>query len=509
MTFRQLIDVLWARRLLIAVMMVIAAAAAVGYLQVRVISYTATAIVRENPTFSQAAQTGELGGVQVDFDSSTATTEKVLGPAAQSVGLPATALLGTVTVTSTAGAQTTTLDIAAKSNDPVAAQRQATAVVKQYSTYLQAQVDDAVKTLTARQKDASAQAQQYQQQATAHPNDAVVQASLTSALSDLGSVGDQLQTVKNAGAPLLVMTAAQPGVSTAPGTLTVVAVALLAGLIAGIGVALIRDQFDTRVRDEREFEHLTGLRSLGELVLDRRAARGKDLLPAAGVRPTALLEGMRSVRTSIQVLLPKRSPVIVVTSAQPGEGKSFVSANLALSLARAGKKVILVGGDMRRPTLHRYFLDAAEGDGLAAILEKSSSHSGVSAHEIDAELHATPYAGLRILPAGDTAHAVGDLLASSDLAAVLGHLRQIADFVVIDSPPALTVVDATLLGKHADGVAIVAGVRKVTRDLLASTVDTLGQNGVPLLGIVANKSRRSVSKPSEAYYIKGAARQVA
>jgi succinoglycan biosynthesis transport protein ExoP len=509
MTLRQIIDVLWARRLLIVVMTVVALGAAIGYLQVRQVDYTATAVVRENVTFSQAAQTGELGGVNVDFDPSTLTTAKILGPAATSIGLSSDALLGKITSTSNAGVQTTTLNVTGTGPDAAFAQRAVTAALKQYSTYLQSQVNSAITTLTKRQSDANALAQQYQAQIFARPTDSVAQTGLTSALSSLGSVTDQLDTVKNAGAPLIIMTAAQPGVPTGPGRLTVFAVALISGLIAGIGVALIRDQFDDRVRDEREFEPLTGLRSLGELVLDRRAKRGKDLLPAAGVRPTALLEGMRAVRTSIQVLLPQKSTVVVVTSAQPGEGKSFVAANLALSLARAGKKVVLVGGDMRRPTLSRYFLDAATGDGLAALLDKSSTHSGVSAHDIDAELRSTPYAGLRILPAGDTADAVGDLLAASDLGALIGHLRSVADAVVIDSPPALTVVDASLLGKHADGVVVVAGIRTVTRDMLAGVVETLKQNNVPLLGVVANKSRRSVPRPTAAYYIKGAARQVA
>ncbi|WP_022882151.1 polysaccharide biosynthesis tyrosine autokinase [Gryllotalpicola ginsengisoli] len=512
MTFRQILDVLWSRRWLIAVMVVVAVGVAIAYLQLRTIPYTSTEVVRENSTFSQAAQSGEIGSVQVDFDPSTITTEKVLGPAATSLGLSRGALLGNVADSVKFGTQTTTIDITATGMTAEASQQYAQAVVKQYGDYLQQQLDTALATLGDRQKDTRALAQQYQSQVNADAKNSIAQAGLATTLADLASVDDQISTIKNAGSPLIVMTTAQPGSPVGPSRLTVLMVALVAGLIAGMGVALIRDQFDDKLRGEHEIEPLTGLRSLGELPFDRHVSRGKDVLPAAGTQPTALLEGLRAVRTSTQVLLPANGPggrVVVVTSAQPGDGKTFVAANLALSFARAGKKVVLVDGDLRRPSLRRYFLDAAVGDGLAKLLELSSSGQAFSRHDIDAELHTTPYAGLRVLPAGESAEAMGDLLAASDLSSIIGHLRAISDIVIIDSPPSLAVVDATLLAKQADGVVLVGAVGKVDRSLLAGAAEALRQNGVRLLGIVTNRSRRAIPKPNQAYYIRSAARRAA
>ncbi|MFC4243679.1 polysaccharide biosynthesis tyrosine autokinase [Gryllotalpicola reticulitermitis] len=501
-TFKQLIGILWSRRWLIIIMVVAAFAVAAAYLKLTVPSYSSTEIVRESSTVTTAAQSGQIGSVEVDFDPSTITTEKVLGPAATSLGLPAGALLGSVKYAVTNGTQTNTIDISGTAASPAAAQERTARVVSQYNSYLQKQIQSAESALESSQAAASATAVKYQKQVSGDAGNSVAQTNLTSALTNLGGITQQLQAVQNAGTPLTIMTAAQPGGQVGPSKLTILMLALVCGLIAGAGIALIRDQFDNRLRGDHELEGLTGLRSLGELGYDRQVARAKDLLPAAGVRGTALLESVRAVRTSAQMLLPREHAVVVVTSAQPSDGKTFVSANLALSLARAGKNVILVEGDLRRATLGRFFEDAATGTGLSGLLEKALDEGAVNEHDITSVLQATPYPELRVLPAGAPPAAAGDLLAAPELGDIIGHLRAMADVVVIDSPPALTVVDATLLAKHADGALLVAAIGRVDRDRVAAAADVLGQNGVTVLGTVANRSRRNVPRPYAAYYAK-------
>jgi capsular exopolysaccharide synthesis family protein len=283
--------------------------------------------------------------------------------------------------------------------------------------------------------------------------------------------------------------------------LLALSVALVAGLIAGIGIALIWDAFDDRLRGEDELEPLTGIPALGELANDKRMFRRGDWLPAASRKRTALNEGLRALRTTLQVLLPQANDVVVLTSVEPGDGKTFVSANLALAWARTGKRVVLVGGDLRNPSLGDYFGDAADGAGLTELLRATAVRKAApTADAVEANLNRTKFRGLRILPSGTEPWDPADLLALDGLGTILDSLRSLCDIVVIDSPPAFALVDASLLAAHADGAVLVTSVRRTKRKLLVETVHALVGNGVTVLGIVANRSRRRIPKSYSAYY---------
>ncbi|NTV40156.1 MAG: CpsD/CapB family tyrosine-protein kinase [Demequinaceae bacterium] len=205
----------------------------------------------------------------------------------------------------------------------------------------------------------------------------------------------------------------------------------------------------------------------------------------------------------MQVLLPRENAVVVFTSVEPGDGKTFVSANTALTWARAGKNVILVGGDLRRPMLGAYFGEAADGQGLADLLDNDGAAGRpISRAQIVEKLNDSGYERLQVLPAGLDPVNPSDLLAASSLKSVIDALRQLADVVIIDSPPAMSLVDASLLGEAADGVIIVASVHGTERSHLVETVQSLRQNGVPILGVVANRSRRALPKSYTPYYVR-------
>jgi capsular exopolysaccharide synthesis family protein len=204
----------------------------------------------------------------------------------------------------------------------------------------------------------------------------------------------------------------------------------------------------------------------------------------------------------MQVLLPRTNAVVAFTSVEPGDGKTFVSANVAVTWARAGKSVILVGGDLRRPSLSTYFGEAAEGTGLAELLQDSDSgNRPIREEQITAHLKDSGYPRLRLLPAGQDPADPADLLATAALKKLVDSLRKLADIVIIDSPPAMTLVDASLLGEHTDGVIVLSSVHRTDRSYLVETVESLRQNGVPLLGIVVNRSRRSLPKSYAPYYV--------
>jgi capsular exopolysaccharide synthesis family protein len=500
-TFRQIIAVLWQRKWLIVAVVAVALVVAGGYLALQVKSYTTTATARTSITVTNGASGGELDGVQVDFDPTTITAPKILKEVATATGSSETEIANAVSYEVVENKTTNTLQITAIGPTPQRAQERANSVVKVYSTYLQQQITKALATLTARQKATNALAVQYEQETNANLRDSIAAANLNNALADLGTLNTQIQSLTDAGAPLTPLTETPVGTPTGPGVGIVLAIALAAGLIAGIGIALIRDQFDDRLRGEHEIEPLTGLPSLGELSLDKTLRRKREQLPAAHNDQTQLSESLRSLRTSIQVLLPRNNAVLVVTSVEPGDGKTFITANVAVAWARTGKKVIVVGGDLRRPTLATYFGDAADGPGLSEILSEATGASSARVVDrIESYLADTRNSRVRVLPAGFEASDPADILASSALRDVIETLRRQADIVIFDSPPALALIDASLLAENADGIIVIASVGRTDRSSLLATVDLLNQNGAKTLGVVANRSRRRLPKSYVPYY---------
>jgi MinD-like ATPase involved in chromosome partitioning or flagellar assembly len=161
----------------------------------------------------------------------------------------------------------------------------------------------------------------------------------------------------------------------------------------------------------------------------------------------------------------------------------------------------VVGGDLRRPTLATYFGDAADGPGLSEILSEATGTS--SAHVVDrieSYVADTEHSRVRVLPAGFEASDPADILATSALRDIVETLRRQADIVIFDSPPALALIDASLLAEHADGIIVVASVGRTDRSSLAATIDLLKQNGGTTLGVVANRSRRRLPKSYVPYY---------
>lgn len=505
MTFRQALSAIWQRRLLVLAVVVLAMAVAAIFLVRQTPVYTSTTTVRMSALASTASSSGQIGTAAVDFDPTSITSPAVLDPAAKKVGEPASSTPSwAVSYTSTPASsqsQAMVITITANGTNAAEAQARAAAVAASYNTYLEGQFAKAKTAAQAQAAKWTASAESYQAQVTANPANSIAQSNLANAISSLGSANNTINKIDNSGKPLTVTEAAAPGQFQGTSPVIALAVALIAGLIAGIGIALIWDAFDDRLRGEDELEAITGVPALGELSLDKRMQRRGDWLPAAGRKRTALNEGLRALRTTLQVLLPQGNDVVVFTSVEPGDGKTFISSNLALAWARTGKRVVLIGGDLRKPGLDEYFGDVATGRGLTELLQ-SAAVRGVapSTEEIAGSLNATKFRGLSILPAGSEPWDPADLLAVDALADIIASLRSLCDIVVIDSPPSLALVDSSLLAAHADGAVLVASIRRTRRKLLAETVHGLAGNGITILGIVANRSRRRIPKSYSAYY---------
>ena len=190
-------------------------------------------------------------------------------------------------------------------------------------------------------------------------------------------------------------------------------------------------------------------------------------------------EGYRTVRTNIAFTGGHESMGrLVITSATPGEGKTSVSSNLAIALARGGRSVVLVDADLRRPRVSSVFALEDEGPGLVGLLAGAATVAGA--------LRTVDGGGLAVLPAGGTLSNPSELLGSDRMKAVLGELDAMFETVIIDTPPILPVTDALVLSSAVSGVIVVVRLGVTSRERLKRALASLRKLNAPLLGLVAN-----------------------
>jgi len=264
---------------------------------------------------------------------------------------------------------------------------------------------------------------------------------------------------------------------------------LLLGILGGIALAFVLEAVDTTVRTPEQAEIVSGLPSLGIIPLSLRVDRpfltGRQpsfrMELITKKRPQSqIAESFRSLRTSIllSASFGSRPQVLLVTSALPKEGKSSTSVNLAIVLAQKGSRVLLIDGDMRRPTLHRV-LGVSRDAGLSSLLDGSMA-------EEKAVLPVPDFPNLFVLPAGPTPTNPVELLDSDSLRKLLKQWRNQYDYVIIDSPPTLSVTDAVVISPEVDAVVMVIRSGETTKDAIRRSRDTLYQVNAKIVGIVMN-----------------------
>ncbi len=251
---------------------------------------------------------------------------------------------------------------------------------------------------------------------------------------------------------------------------------LLFGLVVGVAVALVRELLDTTVKSPDDFAPAADAPLMGSIVMESSGSRG--LLVSELDVQAPRVEAFRVLRTNLQFVdIDQPSKVFVVTSALQQEGKTSTAVNLALSLAQAGVKVLLVDGDLRRPRIGSMLgLDDAVGV-TTVLLGKVLLTDAVQRH---------PLTDLDVLTSGVTPPNAAELLQSRAMASLLEQLRGAYEVVIIDSPPLLPVTDAALLASQADGALLVVRHGRTTRDQLATAADRLAQVDAALGGVVLN-----------------------
>ena len=189
------------------------------------------------------------------------------------------------------------------------------------------------------------------------------------------------------------------------------------------------------------------------------------------------MEQYRYLRTHIkQASREFQHPVILVTSAHPGEGKSVTASNLAVALALEGQEdILLIDGELRKPDIHKLY-GLEQSPGLANVLSGTSS--------LEEAIHQGPATRLKIIPAGDSHEHPADLLGSAQCESLLAHLRTRFAYTIIDSPPLLAVTDGRILSHWADGVLLVVRAGVTRQDAYQEAANHLG--GQRMFGVVVN-----------------------
>jgi capsular exopolysaccharide synthesis family protein len=288
-----------------------------------------------------------------------------------------------------------------------------------------------------------------------------------------------LETPSGALVPAVrVEVVAGPRLAEAPVAPTPVRNALLGlvlGLVAGVALAVLREALDTTIKDVAVLAELTDAPALSAVPFDPRARRA-PLIIADSARSTRA-EALRQLRTNLQFVDVDR-PVrtIVVTSAGPSEGKSTTACNLAIVYAEAGKRVVLVDADLRRPRLAEY-LDLEGAVGLTNVL--------VGQVRLDTALQQWG-GGISVLPSGSIPPNPSELLGSRHMAELLHTLEGRFDAVIIDTPPLLPVTDAAVLASTVDGTVLVSRCAKTTASQARQAAAALKVVGARLVGCVLN-----------------------
>lgn len=271
-----------------------------------------------------------------------------------------------------------------------------------------------------------------------------------------------------------VTSAVVPTTPSSPDVQKLLLIGFAGGVVLAWLVVMVRMRLDTRIRRPEDITGMTEIGLIGTIPKSRdlhSRLHSEDLLRGA------VGEALRHLRTNLMFADPDTSPhSVVVSSPQPSEGKSTVSALLARALALRGGKVVLIDGDLRRPMVASLF-DIDSGVGLTQVLS--------GAVPLDEALVETDTAGLLVLPAGRIPHNPSEVVGSERMRDLIAELSS-DHMVVIDAPPALPVTDAMIMAQRVDGLIVVTFMGKSRKEHLKKVLSFARGVNVRVFGIVLN-----------------------
>jgi succinoglycan biosynthesis transport protein ExoP len=410
-------------------------------------------------------------------------------------------LLDDVSVEVVTGAEF--LEIHYQHPDPLQAQRRAQAFADEYLNFRRQQAVDEILAAseTVRQRirsledrlgelesqiddsnDPSERADLEAQASTLEGQVAVLQVQLSQLAPSAGlSVGQ------------VVEPASVPDSPASPNYLVNIALALFVGLALGVGLAFLRERLDDRIRGRQDLEAQTGAPALAVVPKVTKWKRRKEAHLVTQEEPrSASSEAYRTLRTSLLFFASQREMhSLLVTSAQVEEGKTTTVSNLGVALAQAGKRVILLDADLRKPRLHRFFA-LNNHVGLTNVLAGETEPWGaVVQPHMD---------NLGVLPSGPVPGNPAELLSSDQMGGLIEQFSQAADFVLIDSAPVLAAADATILATFADGVLLVADADRASRGSVGHARVQLDHVNATVVGAMLNNFDLSKARAYPYYY---------
>lgn len=253
-----------------------------------------------------------------------------------------------------------------------------------------------------------------------------------------------------------------------------------AGLLA-IGLAFVVEYLDTRIKSPEEIRLYLGIHCLGMVPV----VNPKELdhaTPLVGRHSSAdFSESVRRIRTSLMMSSMRDSvKTLAVTSTSPEEGKTVIASNLAMVLAQAGRRVLLVDADMRRPKVHEVF-DLPQQPGLSSLL------GWLQRPNLAEVVRQYGETGLDVLTAGPIPPNPAELLSMQAFRDLIGRLSPLYDHIIIDCPPIMAVTDASLVASEVAGVVFVVGAEATTRAAARTALDELRETKIKVVGAVLNR----------------------
>jgi tyrosine-protein kinase len=273
----------------------------------------------------------------------------------------------------------------------------------------------------------------------------------------------------------------EPQVPSSPDHTKTGAVALLAGLGLGVGAAFLKERLDDRLTGRSDLETHAGAAVLAVVPRTGQWRKSSDTYLVTEAEPHSVAsEAYRTLRTGLLFAASQREiKTVLVTSASAAEGKTVTTANLGVVLAQAGKRVILVSADLRKPRLNNFFGSTAQ-KGLTNVL---AGESRATEALVPVSVAAS---NLRLLPSGPIPGNPAELLGSEAMRKLIAELRMAADFVLIDVAPILAVADAMTLAPMCDSVLFIADATRATAGAIAQARQQLDQVNARLIGAVLN-----------------------
>lgn len=269
------------------------------------------------------------------------------------------------------------------------------------------------------------------------------------------------------------------------------AASLLIGLLLGVGIVLLKEFINNTIKTSSDVRKYYGLNVLSQIVYEKSYDAAKRELVVLKDPNSPTSESIRELRTNLKYFdIDRKKKIIAITSSQLEEGKSFIAANLSVTLAQSGVRTLLINADLRKPVIHKYF-NFTNTSGVTSIITGNSKLSD--------EIRATDIKNLHFLSSGPIPPNPAELLESELMGKIMEALSEKYEYIIVDTPPVVPVSDLIVLSRRVDSIMVVARSGIVTKSVALQAMEKLEAIKEKVIGVVLNGV---VRKGSYYYYYK-------